>query len=205
MTELITDPVLIEHRYAGVKVGEVDCSQRIITVVAVPYEEPATVEYRQEIWKELFERGAFDAIVGAPHRVRANRDHNKSRTVGKALRFWPDREEGLVAEVRIGQTVLGDETLALADEDMLSVSAGFGVRLSDQVLERRTMTRRIKKAYLDHLAFVESPAYVGAQVLSVRDTTGGDAAKLEPIRTPLLDQFAADDVLRWASERLNTQ
>ena len=65
------------------------------------------------------------------------------------------------------------------------------------------MTRRIKTAYLDHLSFVESPAYVGAQVLSVRDTNGGEAAKLDPLKTPLLDQFTADEVLRWASERLN--
>lgn len=195
----------IEHRYAGVKVGDVDFAQRLITVVAVPYGQPAQVEYRSEIWNELFERGAFDAIVAAPHRVRANRDHNKTRTIGKVVKFWPEREEGLVAEVRVAKTPLGDETLALADEDMLSASVGFGVRPSDQILERRTMTRRIKSAYLDHLSFVESPAYEGAQVISVRDTTGGEAAKLEPIRTPLLDQFTADEVLRWASERLNKQ
>jgi len=143
--------------------------------------------------------------VAAPHRVRANRDHNKARTIGKVVHFWPDRVEGLVADVRIARTDLGEETLALADDDCISASVGFGVRPSDQKLERRTMTRRIKNAYLDHLSFVESPAYVGARVLSVRDTTGGEAAKLEPIRTPLLDQFAADDVLRWAAERLNKQ
>jgi len=193
----------IEHRYAGVKVGDVDFAQRLITVIAAPYEQPAPVEYRSEIWNELFERGAFNAITAAPHRVRANRDHNKTRTVGKVMQFFPEHESGLVAEVRIAKTPLGDETLALADEDMLSASVGFGVRPSDQVLERRTMTRRIKTAYLDHLSFVESPAYVGAQVLSVRDTAGGEAAKLDPLRTPLLDQFTADEVLRWASERLN--
>ncbi len=195
----------IEHRYAGVKVDGVDFAQRLITVIAVPYEEPAPVEYRSEIWNELFERGAFNSVTGSPHRVRVNRDHNKTRTIGKVVQFWPERSEGLVAEVRVAKTPLGDESLALADEDMLSASVGFGVRPTDQILDRRTMTRRIRTAYLDHLSFVESPAYVGAQVLSVRDLTGGEAAKLEPIRTPLLDQFAADDVLRWASERLNKQ
>jgi len=193
----------IEHRYAGVTVDNVDFAQRLITVVAVPYEQPTLVEYRQELWNELFERGSLDTVAAAPHRVRANRDHNKSRTVGKAMRFWPDRAEGLVAEVRIAKTPLGDETLALADEDMLSSSIGFGVRMSDQVLDRKTMTRRIKNAYLDHLAFVESPAYVGAQVLSVR---GGlvtpDAATLQPVHTPILDELAADPILQWASQRL---
>lgn len=196
-------PMLIETREAGVKVDSVDFAQRLITVIAAPYGQPTPVEYRSEVWNELFERGAFDAIASAPHRVRVNRDHNKSRTIGKAVHFWPEREEGLVAEVRIAKTPLGDETLALADEDMLSASVGFGVRLSDQELERRTMTRRIKTAYLDHLSFVESPAYVGARVLSVRDSTGGEAAKLEPFRTPLLDQFMEDPTLLWATERLN--
>lgn len=195
----------IEHRYAGVRVDGVDFAQRLITVIAVPYEQPTQVEYRSEVWNELFERGAFNNVSGAPHRVRVNRDHNKSRTIGKVMQFWPDRDEGLVAEVRVGKTPLGDETLALADEDMLSASVGFGVRPSDQVLDRRTMTRRIRNAYMDHLSFVESPAYVGAQVLSVRDVTGGEAAKLEPLRTPLLDQFTADPTLRWASERLKKQ
>lgn len=194
----------IEHRYAGVTVGEVNFAQRLITVVAVPYEQPALVEYRSELWHELFERGSLDSVANAPHRVRANRDHSKSRTVGKVMQFWPDRDEGLVAEVRMAKTPLGDETLALADDDCLSASVGFGVRPSDQVLDRRTMTRRIKTAYLDHLSFVESPAYVGAQVLSVReDVAPVCAATMDPLRTPILDQFTDDEILRWASERLN--
>lgn len=202
MTEQALVP--LEHRYATVQMNGVDFAQRLITVVAVPYEQPARVEYRSEMWNELFERGAFGSVVGSPHRVRVNRDHNKERTIGKVMKF-DDREDGLVAEVLVGKTALGDETLALADGDMLSASVGFGVRASDQILDRKTMTRRIMSAYLDHLSFVESPAYVGAEVLSVRDALGGEAAKLAPIHTPHLDQFAEDDVLRWASERLNKQ
>lgn len=196
----------IEYRYTGVKVDGVDYAQRLITVIAVPYEQATPVEYRSEVWNEMFLRGSLDAVAGAPHRVRVNRDHNKSRTVGKAVQLWPDRPEGLVAEIRIAKTPLGDETLALAEEDCLSSSVGFGVMPQDQELDRRSMTRRIRKAYLDHIAFVESPAYVGAQVLSVRDTDGGGAAAvLEPIRTPLIDEFTNDEILRWASQRLNKQ
>lgn len=201
--------VPIEHRYAEVKIGAVDVRERLITVVAVPYEQPALVEYRSELWNELFLRGAFDSLAASPHRadpirtVRANRDHDKGRTVGKVMQFWPEREEGLVAEVRIARTHRGEDTLGLAIDDCLSVSVGFGVLPGGQILDRKTMTRRIKTAYLDHLSFVESPAYVGAQVLSVRDAAGSEATKLEPLRTPLLDRFTNDDVLRWASERLN--
>jgi HK97 family phage prohead protease len=190
----------IELRTAGV--DGVDFAQRMITVIAVPYEQAAPVEYRGEVWQELFERGSFTGIEKRPNRVRANRDHNRTRTVGKVVRFFPDREQGLVTEVRIGQTPLGDETLALADEDMLSASIGFGVLPSNQTLDKRSMTRRIKTAYLDHLSFVESPAYEGAQVLSVR---GGLELPVptEPLVTPNLDQFAADDLMRWALERLS--
>lgn len=204
MTELVDLPP-IEHRHGGVRVDAVDVSERLVTVIAVPYNEPAQVMYRSEVWNEIFMRGALDSVAAAPHRVRVNRGHDKERTVGKVMQFWPDREEGLVAEIRVAKTPLGDETLALAEDDCLSLSVGYGVRLSGQELDRRSMTRRINKAYLDHLSFVESPAFAGAKVLSVRDSNGGEAANLSPLQTPLLDQFAADDILRWASERLNKQ
>jgi phage head maturation protease len=110
----------LEFREASV--SDVNFAQRLITLVAVPYEEAATVEYRGELWEESFLRGAFDGIEKRPNRVRANRNHDKNRTVGKALAFFPSRQEGLVADVRIAPTPLGDETLTLADEDMLSVS-----------------------------------------------------------------------------------
>lgn len=205
MSDAIIKPLApIEYRYAGVRVDGVDFSQRLITVIAVPYEQRTKVEYRSEIWDEYFLRGSLDGVVSAPHRVRVNRDHNKTRTVGKATQFWPDRAEGFVAEVRIAKTALGDETLALADEDCLSSSVGFGCFPQDQELDRRTMTRCIKKAYLDHIAFVESPAYSGAKVLDVR--TPGEAvnaAGLQPIRTPNLDQAVAElgDILDWTSRR----
>jgi HK97 family phage prohead protease len=180
----------------------VDFAHRLITVIAVPYEQPAEVPYRGETWKEVFERGSFDGIEKRPNRVRSNRDHDRSRTVGKVVRFHPNRDEGLVAEVRIGQTPLGDETLQLASEDMLSASIGFGVRNSDQVLDRSARERRIRRAYLDHLSFVESPAYDGARVLSVRDGVDSADIALSPIpATPGLDQFISDDILRWAAER----
>lgn len=195
----------IENRYATVKVDSVDFAQRIVTVVAVPYESPALVPflYRGEVRQvaEVFSRGSLDDVASAPHRVRVNRDHDKSRTIGKAMQFWPEREEGLVTDIRIAQTLLGDETLALADEDMISVSVGFGVLAKDQVFNPKTMTRRINKAYLDHIAFVESPAYADAKVLSVRkeDSIGG------LIHTPALDEFMADPYWQWTNKRLNTQ
>lgn len=199
----IDEPVRAPVEFRNAALDHVDYAQRIITVIAAPYEEPAAVEYRGELWNEIFERTAWLGIEKRPNRVRANRDHNRSRTVGKAVKFYPTREEGLVAEIRIAQTPLGDETLALADEDCLSTSVGFAARPSDQHLDRRTMTRRISKAFLDHLAFVESPAYIGAEVLSVRGESDVWMPPPPRVATPALDQAIHDDVMRWAAERLN--
>ena len=51
---------------------------------------------------------------------------------------------------------------------MIRASIGFAARLRDQILDRSTMTRRIVKAFIDHLSLVEDPAYVGAEVIGVR-------------------------------------
>jgi HK97 family phage prohead protease len=180
----------VEFRQSSV--AGVNFAQRIIELVAVPYGESAPVEYRGQMWNESFRRGSFDGIEKRPNRVRANRDHERARTVGKAINFWPSRTEGLVAAIRIAQTPLGDETLALADEDCLGASVGFAARGSDQEFDRAARTRTIKRAFLDHIAFVPDPAYEGAGVLAVRSgTPATSAAALQPLITPSLDELLA--------------
>lgn len=184
-----------------IDVQNIDYSQRIITVIAAPYEEFAPVLLRGDVWKEVFERGAFDAVANRPNRVRVNRGHDKQRTVGKVVQFR-STDKALIADVRIAKTPLGDETLALAAEDMLSASVGFAALPSWMTIDTRSKTRRIRTAHLDHLSFVESPAYEGADVVEVRGHMS-EAAVGAIAKTPLLNQFAEDPVLRWASERLN--
>jgi phage head maturation protease len=187
----------IESRAAVV--DSVDFPQRIIEVLAVPYEEEAIVEYRGELWRESFERGAFDGIEKRPNRVKAFRDHvsgqhmrgtSTSGLVGRVVAFAPDRQEGLLGHVKIARTPLGDETLALADEGVLGVSVGFGVRGSDQVLNRAEQIRRIRRAYVDHLAFPDNGAYEGAQVIDVRGRRP-QAEDLPVLETPKLDEIVA--------------
>lgn len=183
----------VEFRSSSV--AGVNFVQRIIDLVAVPYDEEAPVEYRGEMWNERFLRGAFEGIETRTNPVRANRDHDHGRTVGKVAQFWPSRAEGLVAAVRIAKTPLGDETLALADDDCLGASVGFSARRRDQQFERRTMTRTIKRAFVDHLSFVPDPAYLGAGVLAVRSATSAGesplAADLPKLVTPNLDELLA--------------
>ena len=185
VTVAATERWPLEFRSSNV--ANVNFASRVIDVIAVPYEEEAAVEYRGEMWRELFLRGSFDGIEKQPNRVRANRDHDRARTVGKVINFQPSRQEGLVAAVRIAQTSLGDETLALADEDCLGASVGFAVHGSGQELDRRSKIRRITKAFLDHLAFVPDPAYLSAGVLSVRA-----AGRVTP---------ALDELIEWQRAR----
>lgn len=179
----------------------VNFDERTIELVVVPYEEEAVVEYRGELWRETFLRGAFDGVEQRTDRIPANRDHDHTRLTGRAIALHPSRIEGLVGEVRMADTDLGNETLRLAFDDMVSGSAGFAAYPSDQVLDRSVREglprRQIKRAFLDHIAFVAAPAYQGARVLAVRDEdqprTAADLPKLD---TPHLDE-----VLSWMNSR----
>lgn len=189
----------VEFRSATV--ADINFAQRIIELIAVPYDKPGLAPWRGEVWEERFMRGSFDGIEKRPGRVKANRDHDLTRLVGKAVKFWPAREEGLVSAIKISQTVLGDETLALAADEVLSPSIGFAALGRDHVLDRRAMTRHINRAFLDHIALVPDPAYQDAKVVSVRDSSiTGDAA-LPPLVTPTLDEFRSDEFLQQIAAR----
>jgi phage head maturation protease len=184
--------------------GEVDRKQRLIDVIAVPWEQEAEVPWRGEIWNEVFARSAFDGIEDHAGRIRVNREHVKGDTVGKVVQFDTGNEAGLLARVKIADTPRGDETLALAEEEMISPSVGYRIKSpSDVVLNKRTRMRRVVRAFLDHLGMVESPAYVGAQVLAVREEQSGLTVAETPLpETPVLDELMNDDVLAWAASRL---
>lgn len=195
----------IEHLNSNV--AEVNFPNRIITVIVTPYDKAAQVPYRGDVWDESFDRSAFSGIEVCPHRVRANREHVRGMTVGKAVSFDPNCSEGLLSEVRIAKTELGNETLALANEEMLSASAGYGVRKGGEHLDRTSMTRRITSAFLDHIAFVESPAFADAQVISVRNGTNVAVEQLPPYDAPNLDAEIQElrGILEWTRNRFKTQ
>jgi phage head maturation protease len=146
--------------------------KRIIEVVAMPYDRETVVEYRGRAIRESVAPGAFDGIDRRPNRVSVNRDHNLERLVGRAVSFHPSRTEGLVAELRIAKTELGDETLNLAAEEMLDASAGFWplARKDGSPGEEwpEKNLRRLTWLWLDHIAMTPDPAYQDARTLSVR-------------------------------------
>lgn len=146
---------------------DVNSSTRTVTCIAVPYESPATVVFRGQAWAEVFTRGAFTGIAQHTSTIRVNRDHDITRPVGGVVRFDTDDWRGLITEMVIARTQLGDETLALAAEDCLSASVGFAVSPGGEQLDYRAKLRRVTRATLVHVALVANPAYTGASVLAV--------------------------------------
>jgi HK97 family phage prohead protease len=182
-------------------VQDVDTRQRLIDVLAVPWDEPGQVFWRGEVWNEVFHRGAFDGVQERTGRIRVNREHTKGATVGKIVALDPKAENGLTAQVKIVKSPAGDEIMALADEDATSVSIGYRAnKPSDVQLDKPAKTRHVHAAFLDHLSFVEDPTWDSAQVLSVREGPNGLAVADGPLPlTPALDAILSDDVIGWAA------
>lgn len=152
---------------------------RSIDLVVMPYEPAeAIVRHEGRMIRETVARGAFDGIEQRAGTVRVNRDHQRERTVGRVTRLDPRRPEGLVAELHIARTPLGEETLTLAREGCLDASAGFRVLPGgEQWIDRSH--RRLTAVWLEHVALTPEPAYLEANVLAVR--TGSRRPNLERV------------------------
>lgn len=201
----------VETRSEGVRIDGVDFGQRIITVLAVPYEQPTLVPFRQEMWNEVFSRSAFKGIENQTRKIPASSvlevpsvNHGGGRLVGRVVSSDPYGEAGLVSEVKISRTDAGDDTLELAADESLWPSIGFMVKNPrfDQDLDRYKRIRRVNRAFLDHLAFVGQPAYEGAKILAMRDAPNLESELPELASTPRMDAFLNDPILQWASERV---
>jgi HK97 family phage prohead protease len=211
MTVMLAEPHLVEIRSGdGYQVADVNYPKRLVTVVAMPYERASRIYEPDRSYDEIVSRGAFSGIEKRSGKVRVNRDHSWEKPVGKIVALHPSRKEGLVSEVKISATVLGDETLALCDDDVLSASAGFTLLQRDdgsvyddaETWERNGSLRRLNRVWLDHLAFVPNPAHPGAEVESVR---GGAVRPQEPLPlegTPNRDSLVVQDQ-RAAYDALN--
>lgn len=182
----------VEWRTAGV-LGDVHHKERVIECIVVPYDDetlaPWPPDTRDRLIRESVAPGTFDGVERRAGSVRANRDHDKGRTFGRAVQLHASRTEGLVAEVRASRTPIGDETLELAADGVLDVSVGMAPMPDGQVWTENRTRRRITRAYLDHIAFCAEPAYLGAQVLDVRNS--GLLVPAPFVDTPV-DPFAED-------------
>jgi HK97 family phage prohead protease len=189
VTEPLPRKEPVEIRSAAIT--GVNFEERIIQVIAVPYDEEAVVPYHGEMVVETVAPGAFEGIETREEHVTANRDHSYERTFGKVLSYRSDDPVGLVTHIHVSNTSLGDETLQLAHDGVLKASVGMLVRRSDQIVKKGS--RRIKRAFLDHVSLVPNPAYRGAGVLAVRQEQGPrvEDEGSPPAPTPNLDKVMA--------------
>ncbi len=193
--------VEVEHRSSTV--SDVNTRQRIVEIIAVPYDQETDVIWHDDVWHESFDRKAFDGVEAHVGRVQVNREHRKGDTVGKVIGAEPGHRDGLFARVKMYSTPRGDETLTLAEEGGAFPSIGFRVNsFADQRIDKRSNARRILRAFWDHQAFVEDPAYEGAGVLAVRAGQSGLLVAERPLpETPNLDEMLSDPIFEWAAKR----
>lgn len=199
-----------EILYRSSELSDVDFAQRIIEVIAVPWDEETVVFWRGEPWAEVFRRGAFDGLEKHPARVRVNREHQKGDTIGKLIEVDTAHPAGLFARLKVARTPRGDETLALARDDMISASIGYRASKPSDVRlhkNRSPKLREVLNGFLDHLGMVESPAFAGAQVLAAYDKESRHAEAEGPslLETPALDAAMSDEILGWAEARIRNQ
>lgn len=181
--------------------ADVDTRQRLITLLAVPWDQEAQVFWRGEPWNEVQRRGAYDGLEDHVGRVRVNREHKVGDTVGKLVFADPKAEDGLITRTKIAKTARGDDTLGLAEDDAISASVGYLIKdPTDVRLNRRTKLREVVRAHLEHLALVESPTWPDARVLDVRDSAADDLEP--PAHASTLDQAWSNPEYLWALERL---
>ena len=171
----------LEYRTAehGVEIVDVSFPKRTVELIVMPYEQEAQVAYRGRMIKEICSRGAYDGIEERNGEIKVNLHHDVRETCGRAVRFHPSRQEGLVAELYISKADPGEKALTMADEGLLDASAGFcllfdkrtGKPYPDAERWETRDRRRLNKLWLGHIALTPEPAYAGAEVLSVRSAS----------------------------------
>lgn len=197
MTDTETDrPLTREVEIRTAKTLDVRFPDRIITIVAVPYDEETMVYHRGRWVVESVAPGTFNGIERRANRVKVNREHDVDRTIGRAHAFHPSRSEGLVSDLRISRTPAGDEALELAADGALDASVAFRPMPDGETYTERGAKRRITRAFLEHVALTGDPAYEGAQVVSVRSSGLLVAENATTVATPNLDRILAERAAR---------
>jgi HK97 family phage prohead protease len=146
---------------------DVSRSRRELDLIVAPAESPTAIRDRSGTYVETFAHGCFAGCENNPGKVKVNRDHERTRTVGKMLKLNPWDEPGLTGTAKLSRTALADEALALIEDDVLAVSAGFAISPGGDEWKGSSQ-RRVRRAVLDHVALVPSAAYEAATVTAMR-------------------------------------
>ena len=143
-----------------------------------------------DIYKETFLHRAFEGALKNPDRIdlRYSHDGGLDNVLGQGLEL-EEREDGLYGAFRLYESVATRAREVLKGHAKF-LSVGFypiKSRRKDGVVQR-------VKAYLEHVAATPTPAYVGAEILAIRE---GLAVEEEvPPEAPTLDS-----VQEWLQSR----
>ena len=169
MTDTTTDVPPARSSSARCPTSRCRCAERIIELVAMPYDDDAAVMRPRPAVHRVVRR-RLRSTVSSGERTGSR---STGTTTSSAPSAGPSRctrraPRACVAELRIARTPLGDETLALADDRSLEASVGFAVMPGgERVAGRPDAGAGSTKAFLDHIAMVPEGAYEG-RVLAVR-------------------------------------
>lgn len=172
----------LEYRTAGATL-DVRHPERVIDIIAVPYDEEVRVVHGGRWIIETVAPGSFAGVDGD---VLVNRSHDRERPLGRVVKFHPGDPRGLRTELRIAKTSDGNDILELASEGLLGASVGFAPLPGGEAYSPDRQRRRITKAFLGHVALTGDPAYLGARVLAVRTTPEAPTSR---VSTPILDRI----------------
>lgn len=197
LADYVDDALRRPLRFRTAGAMTVDYPERIIEMVAVPYDEETVVRNHGRWVRETIAPGAFAGVERRANRVKVNLAHDVEAVVGRAMALHPERPEGLVAELRISRTPRGDDMLALAADGAIDASVGFAPMPGGEQWNGDRSACRITRAYLGHIALTGDPAYEGANVLAVR-ASAPVSLPAARVPTPNLDRVLLERAARIA-------
>jgi HK97 family phage prohead protease len=167
----------------------VDYPEREVSLIVAPYNEWGEVEHNGRIIEESIAPGAFGAVRNRARKFTVNLEHDATRWIGSVLDLDTNDPRGLTGLIKIRRSAEGDQALNDAADQLLGSSIGMAVAPHDETYEGNR--RRIRKAFLDHIALTPVPAYLGARVLEVRNAP---PTVVPPVTssTPNLDRVLAE-------------
>lgn len=162
---------------------------RTVEGILMPYQHPAEVfdVVTGEPYREEFVRGVFEGAMKDPRKIEFRFTHAPGfgNVIGWGARLH-ERDEYLEGSFRL-TAADAPKARELLEESHTGLSVGFF-----PIKSRRHggVVQRVK-AYLEHVAAVTDPAYVGAGVLAVR--AGGETTEHDetPDETPRLEEVQA--------------
>lgn len=164
---MIFNPKELQIRSA--EVAEVDAEHGLVDLLMATYERES--EVAPGLW-EVFTRGAFDAAMPNPHRIKmTNQGHDRQNGIGKSIKLWDDGDRFL-SRVKISDTSYGRDVLTLMrDEVLTEVSLEFYPKKFDsrRRAEDNLLLRHDKVTLVGVSPVLAGAHGDGSKVLSVRE------------------------------------